>query len=70
MIEIDGTVGGGQLLRTALSLSAVTETPFRMTDVRGSRPNPASNHSTSPRPISWRPSAPPTSRAHDSTRRR
>ncbi|EFW91311.1 RNA 3'-terminal-phosphate cyclase [Haladaptatus paucihalophilus DX253] len=40
MIEIDGTVGGGQLLRTALSLSAVTETPFRMTNVRGSRPNP------------------------------
>lgn len=40
MLEIDGRAGGGQLLRTALALSALTETPFRMTDVRGDRPTP------------------------------
>lgn len=40
MIEIDGTVGGGQLLRTALSLSTVTNTPFQITDIRRTRPNP------------------------------
>ncbi|WP_058367258.1 RNA 3'-terminal phosphate cyclase [Haloparvum sedimenti] len=40
MLEIDGSAGGGQLLRTALSLSALTDTPFRMTDVRGERPTP------------------------------
>ena len=40
MITIDGTDGGGQLLRTALSLSVVTDTPFRIESVRGARPNP------------------------------
>jgi len=40
MLTIDGVDGGGQLLRTALSLSVVTETPFRMENVRGSRPQP------------------------------
>lgn len=40
MIEIDGAEGGGQLLRTALALAAVTGEPFRMTDVRRRRPNP------------------------------
>lgn len=40
MLEIDGSAGGGQLLRTALALSALTDTPFRMTDVRGDRPTP------------------------------
>jgi RNA 3'-terminal phosphate cyclase (ATP) len=40
MISVDGAVGGGQLLRTALSLATVTETPFRIDDVRGARPNP------------------------------
>ncbi|WP_277556075.1 RNA 3'-terminal phosphate cyclase [Halobaculum limi] len=39
-ITIDGTDGGGQLLRTALALSAVTETPFRIENVRGARPDP------------------------------
>jgi RNA 3'-terminal phosphate cyclase (ATP) len=39
MLTVDGTEGGGQLLRTALSLSAVTDTPFRIEDVRGARPN-------------------------------
>ncbi len=40
MLEIDGAVGGGQLVRTALSLSAVTGEPFRIDDVRAERPNP------------------------------
>lgn len=40
MLELDGSDGGGQLLRTALSLSAVTGRPFRMENVRGERPTP------------------------------
>lgn len=40
MLELDGSGGGGQLVRTALSLSAVTGEPFRMEGIRGSRPNP------------------------------
>lgn len=40
MLELDGSGGGGQLVRTALSLSAVTGEPFRMTGVRGERPEP------------------------------
>jgi RNA 3'-terminal phosphate cyclase (ATP) len=40
MLTIDGTAGGGQVLRTALSLSAVTDTPFHIEDVRGARPEP------------------------------
>jgi RNA 3'-terminal phosphate cyclase (ATP) len=40
MLTIDGSRGGGQLLRTALSLAVVTDTPFRIEDVRGERPTP------------------------------
>ena len=40
MLEIDGSDGGGQLVRTALACSALTGEPFRMTGVRGARPNP------------------------------
>lgn len=40
MLEIDGSAGGGQLLRTALSLSAVTEQSVTVTNVRGARPDP------------------------------
>ena len=40
MLELDGGAGGGQLLRTALSLSAVTGQPFEMTAIRGDRPEP------------------------------
>lgn len=40
MLTIDGRTGGGQLLRTALSLSALTGTPFTIEDVRASRPRP------------------------------
>jgi len=40
MLDLDGSGGGGQLLRTALSLSTITDTPFRIDDVRRTRPNP------------------------------
>ena len=40
MIEIDGSAGGGQLLRTALSLSLCTGTPFAMTRIRAKRSKP------------------------------
>lgn len=40
MLELDGSEGGGQLVRTALSLSAITGTPFEMTGIRGARPEP------------------------------
>jgi RNA 3'-terminal phosphate cyclase (ATP) len=40
MLALDGSAGGGQLLRTALALSAVTGRPFRMDDVRGERDDP------------------------------
>ncbi|MGC1548420.1 MAG: RNA 3'-terminal phosphate cyclase [Rhodanobacter sp.] len=40
MIEIDGSEGGGQLLRTALTLSMVTGTPFIMTGIRAKRSRP------------------------------
>ncbi|MFB6206309.1 MAG: RNA 3'-terminal phosphate cyclase [Haloglomus sp.] len=40
MLELDGSAGGGQLLRTALGLSAVTGEPFEMTGIRGDRPEP------------------------------
>lgn len=40
MIQISGEFGGGQLLRSALSLSLVTGQPFRITNIRGKRPKP------------------------------
>lgn len=42
VIEIDGSYGegGGQILRTALSLSALTGKPFAMTGVRAGRSKP------------------------------
>ncbi len=39
-IEIDGSAGGGQLLRTALSLSLCTGTAFSMTRIRAKRSKP------------------------------
>ncbi|MCC8670810.1 RNA 3'-terminal phosphate cyclase [Xanthomonas arboricola] len=40
MIEIDGAAGGGQLLRTALTLSLCTGTGFVMHNIRGARSRP------------------------------
>lgn len=40
VLELDGADGGGQLVRTALSLAAVTGEPFRMENVRGGRSEP------------------------------
>lgn len=39
-LQLDGSSGGGQMLRTALSLAMITATPFRMTNIRGKRPRP------------------------------
>ncbi len=42
MITIDGSQGegGGQILRTSLSLSAITGTPVRIVNIRARRPKP------------------------------
>jgi len=42
MLEIDGSFGegGGEILRTSLSLSAVTKTPFRIFNIRSKRTKP------------------------------
>lgn len=40
MIEINGEKGGGQMLRTALTLATVTGKNFRMKNIRGSRRDP------------------------------
>jgi RNA 3'-terminal phosphate cyclase (ATP) len=40
MHEIDGSAGGGGLLRSALALSAVAGEPVRLTGIRGARPEP------------------------------
>ena len=42
MLRIDGTVGegGGQVLRTALALSVVTQTPFAIDKIRAGRKKP------------------------------
>ncbi len=40
MIQIDGLIGGGQILRTSLSLSALTGKPFKIINIRNKRPNP------------------------------
>lgn len=42
LLQIDGSrgEGGGQILRTALTLSMVTGKPFRMTNIRANRKNP------------------------------
>jgi len=39
-IQLDGSRGGGQMLRSALTLAMITGQPFRMTHIRGKRPKP------------------------------
>lgn len=38
MISIDGSEAGGQILRTSLALSSVTKKPFKMDNIRATRP--------------------------------
>ena len=40
MLTLDGAGGGGQILRTALSLATITDTPVRIENIRGGRPEP------------------------------
>ncbi len=42
MIELNGATGegGGQILRTALTLSMITGQPFRISNIRANRPKP------------------------------
>ena len=42
MIELDGSMGegGGQILRTSLALSLITQKPFRLFNVRAGRQKP------------------------------
>ncbi|MGV8168730.1 MAG: RNA 3'-terminal phosphate cyclase [Candidatus Nanoarchaeia archaeon] len=46
MITIDGShgEGGGSILRQALALSLITQKPFRIKNIRSSRPNPGLNY--------------------------
>jgi RNA 3'-terminal phosphate cyclase (ATP) len=46
MLEIDGSLGegGGQAVRTALSLSAVSKTPVKIYNIRAKRDNPGLSH--------------------------
>lgn len=46
MMEIDGShgEGGGQILRTGISLSAITKKPVRIVNIRANRPNPGLNY--------------------------
>ncbi|HLB68299.1 MAG TPA: RNA 3'-terminal phosphate cyclase, partial [Thermoplasmata archaeon] len=50
VLEIDGShgEGGGQILRMAVALSALTSTPVRITNIRAKRKNPglAAQHLT------------------------
>lgn len=40
MVEIDGSIGYGQVLRTAIGLSALLLKPVRITNIRKNRPKP------------------------------
>ncbi|USN45670.1 MAG: RNA 3'-terminal phosphate cyclase [Candidatus Woesearchaeota archaeon] len=40
MLQIDGSSGGGSVIRLALALSSITGKEFSVTNIRASRPNP------------------------------
>jgi len=40
LVTIDGSAGGGQVLRNAVALSAVSGRPVRVENIRGARPKP------------------------------
>jgi RNA 3'-terminal phosphate cyclase (ATP) len=40
MIEVDGSDGGGQILRSSLTLAALTDQSVRVESIRGNRPEP------------------------------
>ncbi|MDH1262371.1 RNA 3'-terminal phosphate cyclase [Pseudomonas sp. GD03944] len=40
ILELDGAIGGGQVLRSALSLSMITGRPFHMRNIRAKRSRP------------------------------
>jgi len=40
MIQLSGKNGGGQILRSSLTLSMITGQPFRLNQIRGARPKP------------------------------
>lgn len=40
MLHIDGSTGGGQILRSALALAAIDDRPVRVTGIRANRPEP------------------------------
>ncbi|UCE73406.1 MAG: RNA 3'-terminal phosphate cyclase [Methanomassiliicoccales archaeon] len=46
MLDIDGShgEGGGQILRTAISLSSFSQKPVRIINIRANRPNPGLNY--------------------------
>ncbi|MFW5907178.1 MAG: RNA 3'-terminal phosphate cyclase [Candidatus Natronoplasma sp.] len=46
MLKIDGShgEGGGQVLRTALAMSMITQEEIKVTDIRANRPNPGLSH--------------------------
>lgn len=55
MLEIDGSngEGGGQIIRTALTLAALTDTAIKISNIRAKRPNPglANQHVTCARSV-------------------
>lgn len=44
MLELDGSMGGGAVVRIALGLSIATGTPFRLENIRKKRPEPGLKH--------------------------
>jgi len=44
MLDIDGSTGGGQIVRSSIALSMLTDTPIRIEGIRGDRPDPGLKH--------------------------